>query len=201
MKKSIGITDWLALLLLSVLWGGSFFFNEIVLRQLSPFTLVFARVSLGALFLWVFILVGQSGSASSGSMLYGRFAVLAASLSYALGAIYGQKFSFSPRILTAGMLTAASIYLLPLVVFIDKPGNITIVNATWISMVSIALFSTALAYLIYFRLLSRIGPTNLLLVTFLIPLTALLLGMSLLGETPGLRSFKKYLHSFGIYFF
>lgn len=59
-------------------------------------------------------------------------------------------------------------------------------------MVSIALFCTALAYLIYFRLLSGIGPTNLLLVTFLIPLTALLLGMLFPGETPGLRSFPGF---------
>ncbi len=55
MNKSMQITDWLLLFLLSLLWGGSFFFNEIVLRQLSPFTLVFTRVSLGAVFLWIFV--------------------------------------------------------------------------------------------------------------------------------------------------
>jgi drug/metabolite transporter (DMT)-like permease len=57
MNKSMNLTDWLLLLTLFFLWGGSFFFNEVVLRQLSPFTLVFARVSLAAVFLWIFIFI------------------------------------------------------------------------------------------------------------------------------------------------
>ncbi len=274
MNKSMKLTDWLLLFLLSLLWGGSFFFNEIVLRQLSPFTLVFARVSLGAVFLWlfvfisgerpklsgqlvivslvlgvfnnfipfslivwgqqfieggeasiinasaplfsailgqflrggekltknralgllvgwvgVFLLVGQTGVSGTGNMLLGRLSVLGASLCYALGAIYGRRYSFPPKVLAAGMLTAAALYLIPFVVFIDKPWDINIHTATWLSMISISLFSTALAYIIYFRLLARVGATNLLLVTFLIPLTALILGMLFLGETPGWRSF------------
>jgi drug/metabolite transporter (DMT)-like permease len=46
----------------------------------------------------------------------------------------------------------------------------------------LALLSTALAYIIYFRLLASSGATNLLLVTFLIPVSALLLGATLLDE-------------------
>lgn len=274
MNKSMNLTDWLLLLLLSLLWGGSFFFNEIVLRQLAPFTLVFARVSLAAIFLWVFIffseekikisrqlviaslilgvfnnfvpfslivwgqqyieggeasiinaaaplfsailgqvirggekltknriiglivgwmgvflLVGQSGYSESGRILYGRLAVLGASLCYALGALYGKGFNFSPKILAAGMLSAAAIYLLPFVIFIDEPWGIQLHAGTVLSMVSLSLFSTALAYLIYFKLLARVGATNLLLVTFLIPLTALILGLLFLGETPGWRAY------------
>ena len=274
MNKSMKLADWLLLLMLSFLWGGSFFFNEIVLRQLAPFTLVFARVALAAIFLWVyifftgekielsrqlvvtslvlgifnnfipfslivwgqqyieggeasiinaaaplfsailgqfirggekltknrviglilgwfgvFLLVGQSGASVSDSVLLGRLAVLGASLCYALGAIYGKRFNFPPKILAAGMLSAAAIYLLPFVVFIDQPWGIDIHISTLLSMISISLLSTALAYLIYFKLLARVGATNLLLVTFLIPLTALILGLLFLGETPGWRSF------------
>ncbi len=279
MNKSMDLTDWLLLLLLSLLWGGSFFFNEIILRQLAPFTLVFARVSLAAVFLWVFIffsrgrrsaspakiskqfiitsmvlgilnnfvpfslivwgqqyieggeasiinaaaplfsailgqfirggekltknriiglivgwfgvflLVGQSGYSESGSIFYGRLAVLGASLCYALGALYGKRFSFPPKVLAAGMLSASAIYLLPFVIFIDEPWGIQLHTGTLLSMISLSLFSTALAYLIYFKLLARVGATNLLLVTFLIPLTALILGLMYLGETPGLRAF------------
>lgn len=46
------------------------------------------------------------------------------------------------------------------------------------------MLSTALAYLIYFRILAVAGATNLLLVTFLIPVSALLLGVLVLGEAP-----------------
>ena len=57
MNKSMKLTDWLLLLLLSFLWGGSFFFNEVILRQLSPFTLVFLRVFIAAIILWIFIFI------------------------------------------------------------------------------------------------------------------------------------------------
>jgi len=137
----------------------------------------------------VFLLVGQSGFSETGNILYGRLAVLGASLCYALGALYGKRFNFPPMILAAGMLSAAAIYLLPFVIFIDQPWGVSINAGTLISMISISLFSTALAYLIYFKLLARVGATNLLLVTFLIPLTALILGLLFLGETPGPRSF------------
>ncbi len=52
-------------------------------------------------------------------------------------------------------------------------------------MLGLALLSTALAYMIYFRILAAAGATNLLLVTFLIPVSARLLGTFVLGERPG----------------
>ena len=142
--------------------------------------------------LGVFLLVGQAGSSGSENMIYGRFAVLGASLCYAIGAIFGKRLSLPPKVLAAGMLSAAAIYLLPFVVFIDKPWGIDINTATVLSILSISVLSTALAYLIYFRLLARVGATNLLLVTFLIPLTALVLGLLFLGETPGWRAFAGF---------
>ena len=48
---SIDARDWWLLGLLSVLWGGSFFFNGVVLRELPPFTLVLLRVLLAAMIL------------------------------------------------------------------------------------------------------------------------------------------------------
>ena len=47
----IDARDWLLLGLLSILWGGSFFFNGVVLRELPPFTVVFLRVALAAIML------------------------------------------------------------------------------------------------------------------------------------------------------
>ncbi|WP_367165765.1 EamA family transporter [Kosakonia cowanii] len=55
--------------------------------------------------------------------------------------------------------------------------------SSWLALAGLAVFSTALAYLIFFRLLSSAGATNLMLVTFLIPVTAVLAGCTLLGES------------------
>jgi drug/metabolite transporter (DMT)-like permease len=52
----------------------------------------------------------------------------------------------------------------------------------WGAVLGIAAFSTALAYALYFRILATAGATNLLLVTFLIPISAIVLGSFLLGE-------------------
>ena len=49
-------------------------------------------------------------------------------------------------------------------------------------MLGLALLSTALAYVLYFRILATAGATNLLLVTFLIPVSAIVLGVAVLGE-------------------
>ena len=54
-------------------------------------------------------------------------------------------------------------------------------------MLGLALLSTALAYIIYFRLITSVGVTNLLLVTFLVPVSAILLGTIILGEQLNMR--------------
>ena len=56
-SKTMGITEWLLLVTLSVLWGGSFFFNAVALADLPPFTVVFARVAIAALVLWLIITI------------------------------------------------------------------------------------------------------------------------------------------------
>ena len=53
----MNMNNWLLLLLLSFLWGGSFFFVEVALTELPIFTIVFLRVSMGAAILFVFILM------------------------------------------------------------------------------------------------------------------------------------------------
>ena len=57
------------------------------------------------------------------------------------------------------------------------------------ALLGLAALSTALAYLIYFRILASAGATNLLLVTFLIPVSAIVLGARILGERLDPRDF------------
>jgi drug/metabolite transporter (DMT)-like permease len=59
----------------------------------------------------------------------------------------------------------------------------------WAAILGIAALSTALGYVLYFRILATVGATNLLLVTFLIPVSAILLGALVLGERLVLRHF------------
>jgi drug/metabolite transporter (DMT)-like permease len=69
------------------------------------------------------------------------------------------------------------------VLWLGAPWRVPLLAPSiWAAILGLALFSTALAYLIYFRLLASAGATNLLLVTFLIPVSAIVLGASLLGE-------------------
>jgi drug/metabolite transporter (DMT)-like permease len=73
--------------------------------------------------------------------------------------------------------------LLPLWLWHDAPWRLAMPGANVLGAVlGIAILSTALAYLLYFRLLATAGATNLLLVTFLIPVSAALLGALVLGE-------------------
>ena len=62
------------------------------------------------------------------------------------------------------------------------PASLSLDFITLLALIGLATVSTALAYLIYFRVLAVCGPTNILLVTFLVPITAILLGYLILGE-------------------
>jgi drug/metabolite transporter (DMT)-like permease len=85
--------------------------------------------------------------------------------------------------MATGQLTMATVLLLPVVLLFDRPGAFLTASRTAIwAMVSLALLSSALAYLIYFRLIARAGATNALIVTFLLPVSAILLGVVLLNE-------------------
>ena len=65
----------------------------------------------------------------------------------------------------------------------DRPWTLPVPSTqVWLALVGIALFSTALAYILYFRILATAGATNLLLVTFLLPVSAMGLGVFVLGE-------------------
>jgi len=76
--------------------------------------------------------------------------------------------------------------LLPVVLIVDTPWRLDMPGlAGWGAVIGLAVLCTVVAYVIYFRLLATAGATNLLLVTFLIPVSAVLLGVSFLGERLG----------------
>jgi drug/metabolite transporter (DMT)-like permease len=268
-SKTMGVTEWLLLVTLSLLWGGSFFFNAVALADLPPFTVVFVRVAIAALVLgliititgqtprlsaslclaflvmgllnnvipfslivwgqtrigsglasilnattplftvllahWltrderltptrligvvcglvgVAVMIGPQALEHLGLDVLAQLAVVAAAMAYAFAGIFGRRFKGTPPMVTAaGQLGASALLMLPLVLLVDRPMSLAMPTpTTWGALLGLAVLSTALAYVIYFRILARAGATNLLLVTFLIPVSALLLGIGILGE-------------------
>jgi drug/metabolite transporter (DMT)-like permease len=268
-KKTMGLTEWVLLIFLSLLWGGSFFFGMVALGELRPFTIVLGRVGIAAaalnlvvvatgqrmpssIKLWgAFLIMGalnnlipfslifwgetriSSGLASilnattplwtillahlftrderlsvykvggvllgligvaimvggdlfqgQGANVVAQLAVVGATVSYAFAGIFGKRFKgISPLVTAAGQVTCTAILAAPIALIVDRPWNLPAPHAKTIAAIlGIALLSTAVAYIIYFRLLSSAGASNVLLVTFLIPVSALILSIVVLHE-------------------
>jgi len=267
----IDARDWSLLGLLSVLWGGSFFFNGVALRELPPLTLVLLRVALAAIILlpllWVYrirfpkgfsgwkpffaiglfnnvlpfslIVAGQttipSGLASILNATTPLFTVvvmaaageekaqarriagvitgligvvilrgwnfggegfwsgqgigillcLAGAFSYGLAALLALRLlPDSPPLGTATFqLLASSVMMIFVAGFVERPWQLPMPGVTtWLAVIGLAALSTALAYIVFFQILRRSGATNVMLVTLLIPVTAIVLGHLVLGE-------------------
>ena len=270
-NQRMGARDWAMLLLLSILWGGSFFFISVSVSELPPFTLVTMRVGLAAVTLWlvllvsgypipkspevwrafmmmgllgnalpfsliawgqthigaglasiinattpiftiliagaflsdehitprkmlgvtaglagVIVLIGPSALLELGTNTMAQLAVIGAAVSYSSATVFGRRFKamgISPLDTAVGQVTASTIILLPVVWFIDKPLQLANPSLqVWLSILALAIFSTAFAYILFFRILSSSGATNVVLVTFLAPVTASLLGWLMLDE-------------------
>lgn len=134
----------------------------------------------------VAIMIGPSLLSGISENVLAEGAILAAALSYAFAGVFGKRFKtmgVEPIQTATGQLTTAAIMALPLAFFVDSPLSLPIPGMNiWLAVAGYIVLSTALAYIIYFRLLASAGATNLALVTFLIPVSAILLGVLFLGE-------------------
>lgn len=135
----------------------------------------------------VAVMVGGSALQMLGVNVIAQLAVLAAAISYAFAGVFGRRFktmSVPPLATATGQLMASSVILLPVMLIVDRPWTLPAPSLNTVAaLVGLALLSTAVAYILYFRILATAGAMNLLLVTFLIPVTAILLGIFVLGET------------------
>ena len=137
-------------------------------------------------FLGVAVLIGPDALAGlAGGDALGEAACLLAAISYAFAGVYGRRFKgMDPIKVATGQITGSTLVLVPLVAVVDRPWTLPMPGAEiWGAMVAIAVLCTVVAYVLYFRILAAAGATNLLLVTFLLPASALLLGWFVLGES------------------
>ncbi len=177
-----------------------------ILNAMTPFFIVLAAhvltaderitpakaIGLAIGFSGVIVLIGPDLLFGVLDGVSGQIACLLAAVSYAFAGIYGRRFKtmgLSPVDAAAGQVTASSILILPIMAMVDQPWTLRAAPSyeTWAALLGLALLSTALAYLLYFRILAAAGATNLLLVTFLIPVTAILLATVFLDEQLALR--------------
>ena len=132
----------------------------------------------------VAVLIGSDALGGATDNVWGQALVVAAAMSYAFAGIFGRRFAkINPAVAATGQLTTSAIMMLPVALYVDQPWLMS--TPQWSSLAAVtalALLSTSVAYILYFHILSVAGATNLLLVTFLIPVTAVMLGTTFLGE-------------------
>jgi drug/metabolite transporter (DMT)-like permease len=128
-------------------------------------------------------LVGLGPIAATPATVLAAAGGLAAALCYAIASGYVKRRSYAvdASVLAGGSNIAAAAVLLPLAIAVPPPG----VPAPEAALAALALgvLCTGIAYLLYFRLITDVGPSRALTVTFLIPVFGMLWGAVFLGET------------------
>ena len=145
------------------------------------------RKSVGAAigFAGVLITLGTDVLAGTSEAVLGQLAVIAASLCYAVAPIYARRFKAQPALLTAACsMTMATLIMAPIAFYTDEPMTLSPSHAAIWSIIAMGVFSTALAMVIYFRLVRTLGTMGVTSGSYLRAGFSVLLGFLLLNEEP-----------------
>ena len=262
--------DWIIIVVLGIAWGTTFFFNEMLLRDLGPLSISLSRVGIAAATCWTYLIAtGQSGRVPPVAMLslavmgvsmfavpfsvfpigqqyvatgvagiinaltpvmvvvishmwpggeratflkslgvvagflgivfltipafqsgqstkiFGTLVILAAPIGYAIGLNWVRRFSGIPMsVVTTWAFTFAALLLFPIVLLSEGvPGGIQLTS--WVSMLLLGVVLTGISFMVGFAILPRAGATKTSSVTFIAPVSALLIGWWVLGERLG----------------
>lgn len=178
--------------LAAILNGTTAVFGAVVAGLLLVSEPLTSRKIIGALFglVGVAVIMGIDSLNQFSMQNLGQLAVMGAALSYAFASVWGKRFlSNHPPVMNAfGMLLGSTILMIPTTIFIEGLPSIRLSSGVWAALLALAVLSTAVAYLLYFRILARAGAANLMLVTLLIPPVAVTLGMLFLDEKLGVEA-------------
>lgn len=264
------VVDWLMLFVLSLVWGGTYYFVAVAVTELPPLTLVLARCCIAVAILappllllgfefprsrakwrdyavmailnnvipftmifyaqrhipsglasvlnattplmsllvlrfvagegWTAnklagVLIGIAGVAiligpaavvgTDRASIIAMFLCVAATLSFGFSGLWGRRLTgFAAPVSACSQLTCSMLLLLPLAAGVDRFWTLPMPSSRVVlATVALGVLSTALAYVLFFRILGRAGPLNVMLVTLLVPFTSITLGVLLLGET------------------
>lgn len=265
----MALRDWLLILFVGSIWGCSFLFNAVLIRELGPIWVAAGRVSMAAVISWIFffgmkktlprdpmlyiklgllgifsyaipftlfplgqahipsgltaiinaltpimtvivshfwpggekarfnkglgVLAGFVGAAllaspalSAGNgngQIWAIGVCLLATILYAITLNVARSFrAIDPTTIATIALTGAAVASLPMAFIVEGVPHVTRVE-TWAAWIALAVFSTALTFQIMYRMLPRVGATNFASNTFVSPVVAIILGVTLLGET------------------
>jgi drug/metabolite transporter (DMT)-like permease len=138
----------------------------------------------------VAVLIGPGAFSGLDRAVVAEMVCLLAPISYAFAGLWGRRFrALSPTVAAAGMVTSSALMMAPLALWQDPPWTLAPSAFSLAAVLAQAAVGTALAYWLYFRILKTAGATNLLLVTFLMPPAALLLGALFAAERFGWSAF------------
>lgn len=140
----------------------------------------------------VVLMLGPDLFGASGTAL-AELACVIAALSYAVAGVWARRFraiGVSPTSVATGQLTAGAVLMAPLALLADRPWQLPAMPLEgWAALLALALLCSAFGYILYFKLIDTAGATNALLVTLLVPPSAILLGGLMLGEVLAPRDF------------
>ena len=150
-------------------------------ERLSPRKVL--GVGLG--FLGVCLAIGFDSLRQFDTTSLAQLAIITGTLSYACASAWARKMlhGISPVVAAAAMLTSATVFTIPVAIFAEGPPNFALSAITWISISYYAVIATAIAYLLYYRILAMAGSGNLMLVTLMIPPVSIALGSIVRDES------------------
>jgi drug/metabolite transporter (DMT)-like permease len=132
-------------------------------------------------------MLGDDGFSVTLPSMLAVCAFLLVSLAYAYASIFGRRFAAErvhPMAVAAGQHCCSALVIVPLALLIDRPWTLPMPSLPALAaLLALGLLSGALAYTIFYRVLATAGATNVVLVTFMSPVTTILLGLALLGES------------------
>lgn len=136
-------------------------------------------------FVGVSVLIGNDFLGGLSASAWAQIAVLGATISYGFAGVFGKRFKNNdPILISTGQLTASTMVMIPLVFLIEDPFSISPPDVNMVvSLIGLSVICTAFAYVLFFKILASAGATNVSLVTFLVPVSAIILGIIFLGET------------------
>jgi drug/metabolite transporter (DMT)-like permease len=131
------------------------------------------------------VIIGIDALRGSRAEVAGQVAVVLSSVAMASAGVFGRSLrDVPPLISAAGQAACSMLLMLPIALVVDRPWELAMPGAaTWASVAGLAIIGSAISYVLYFRLLARVGANNVMLVNLLIPVSALILGAVFLGET------------------
>lgn len=143
-------------------------------------------------FIGILVLFGPTALAnfaSDAERLIAMLAILAGAVSYAINTIIAKRLPNESFVaLSAAVMVLASVIMLPVIFLVDQEWKLSFQSIEFLSLLLLGVFPTALATVIYFAVIARVGPSFLSQINYLIPVWAVIIGILFLNESVGINA-------------